>query len=196
MAGGALAGMMVAKNLDNLMKGLERAEKAWAELGDPGLTFAMEEVTGTLEKASGAKRPVLRGTRHGVSVEVRVASDFVHYAWTTLSTNTTAAGEAKLGVHPSPGGALGYLRSLIGQDIEIGDEAFDAGYLITGKPESFAKTALVPSVRDLVLALGPGMASLKVAEDGVEVVLHGVETDAARLGAALDLVAACAKVAP
>ena len=189
-AGGALAGILIGRNLVALHAGIAKAEKEWA--GIDGFAVEAETMEGLLDKTSGKTRPILRGKRGGVDVQVQIKSDVVHYAWTMVSATLTDGVDAKLGVHPSPGGALGYLRSLIGQDLEVGDEAFDAGYLITGEPEEFAKAVLVPSVRDLVTVLGQKLAVFRYSQEKVWVTLHGVETDHELLGAAIDLVAAAA----
>lgn len=189
-AGGALIGIMIGRNLVSLKEGITKAEKEWASI--VGFSLESETMEGVLDKTSGPARPMLRGERGGVEVKVRIKSDMVHYAWTQISADLAEGIDATLGVHPSPGGALGYLRSLIGQDIEVGEEVFDAGYLITGKPESFAVAVLVPSVRELVTVLGQKLAAFHYSKEKVWVTLHGVETDPQILGAAIDLVASAA----
>jgi hypothetical protein len=187
--GGAMAGMLVASNLKRLMSGIDSAREAWRALEARGLTLGTEEVSG-LASASGKQRPYLHGTVAGVTVEVHIRSDSVHYPRTEVVATPLAGADATIGVHLSPGGVLGYLRSWIGQDIEIGDEAFDAAYLIAGKPEEAAKALLVPSVRELIASLGGSLAAFKYEADKVSVVLHGVEVDATNLGVAIDLAAA------
>ncbi len=183
------AALMIARNLLALQDGIKKAEEAWKDLSKIGLTLETEEMKGMMDRTASHTRPKLAGERSGVSVEVRIHSDMVHYGWTVVSGKRPDSSETKLGVICSPGGVLGYLRSLIGQDIEIGDEAFDAGYLITGKPDSFAKEILVPTVREHIVACGAKLAAYKIDGDTVSVTLHGVETDPEILGRAVDLCA-------
>ncbi len=186
-----MAGILIGRNLEHLKSGIATAKESWKALEARGFTLGAEEVSG-LAGASGKERPLLTGDAGGCALEVRVLSDFVHYARTEVAAKPVKGVDAFVGVHPSPGGVMGYLHSWLGQDIQIGDEAFDAGYLITGKPESAAVALLVPSVRDLVVALGPKLAGLTYDKERVAVVLHGVETDAALLGAAIELASAAA----
>lgn len=179
---------MVARNLGNLQEGIAKAREAWKAMASRGLALSLEPMSG-LAAAISKERPALSGEVGGAAIEVRVRSDIVHYGWTDVTGKRAGTGHT-VGVHPNPGGVFGYLRSWLGQDIQIGDEAFDPAYLITGKPEEAAKAVLTPGVRELVVALGTKLAGFTIDEDGVRVVLHGVETDEALLGAAIDLAAA------
>lgn len=194
-AGGALAGMMIARNVAATQKGLAAASVSWKELAGSGLTLRSEETSG-LDVGTGAERPVLEGTVGGTAVRVHVKTDMVHFGWTEIVATRAARFEGKVGVHPSPGGVLGYLRSWIGQDIVIGDEPFDAAYLITGKPEEAAASLLVPSVRELVVHLGQKLAALSVEGDHAKVILSGVEAEVEVLRVAIDLAVAAATWAP
>lgn len=191
-----MAGILIANNIARLTKGIAATGTAWKGLAERGLELREESVTG-VASASGDKRPVLAGNVSGVAVEVHIRSDFVHYATTEISATSRGAIDGEVGVHPSPGGVLGYLRSWIGQDIEVGDEAFDAAYLITGKPESAAKELLTPPLQQLVAALDLAkLAALRYDKERVLVVLNGVEDDTAVLGAAIDLAVAAATRQP
>lgn len=191
MAGGAAAGIMIAQNLGILQKGLEAAPEAWTPLEARGLVLGTRGTSG-FEVASGPTRPFLEGKVDGAAITIHVRSDFVHSARTEIAAKTVDGPDVVVGVHPSPGGLLGYLRSWIGQDIEVGEPAWDEAYLVTGKPEEAAKALLVPSVRDLVAMLGPKLAGFTYGKEQVLVVLGGVETDTATLGTAIDLAVAAA----
>ena len=184
--------MLIAFNIGRLTKGIETATETWKALEARGLALGSEPSTG-LGIASGPTRPTLSGRVAEVEVAVHIRSDFVHFGTTEISAVPGDGIDAEVGVHPSPGGVLGYLRSWIGQDVEVGDEAFDAAYLITSKPESAAKVLLTAPLQQLVMAIEPPkLAALRYAKERVLVVLNGVETDAAVLGAAIDLACAAA----
>jgi hypothetical protein len=60
----------------------------------------------------------------------------------------------------------GFLRSLFrGQDVIVGDQAFDAAFIIKGEPETFVRTALTPTARQQILGLTYAGASITL-EDG------------------------------
>jgi len=187
-----MAGILIANNIVRLTKSIEAATETWKALETRGLALGSEPTKG-LAVASGPERPVLAGQVSGVAVEVHIRSDFVHFGTTEVSAVPGDGMDAEVGVHPSPGGVLGYLRSLLGQDVEVGDEAFDEAFLITSKPESAAKVLLTPPLQHLVVAIEPAkLAALRYTKERVLVVLNGVETDAAVLGAAVDLCCAAA----
>jgi hypothetical protein len=193
MAGGALAGIAIANNIARLQGGIAAAAESWKVLGGRGLVLAQEEVGG-FRAVSGKQRPFLRGTLDGCAVEVHVRSDFVHYATTEVEAVPPAGAEVVVGVHPSPGGVLGYLRAWLGQDVEVGDAHFDEQFLVTAKPAAAARQLLDESMRarvDALVALtGPRFGGLRYTKERVSVVLLGVEADAAVVERAVDL--ACA----
>jgi hypothetical protein len=179
-AGGAIAGLVVAQNIGRLTRGVAEAREKWPALGVRGFRVEDEKVSG-LSAPITPERPVARATIDGVEVEIRIVSDMVHNAHTEVSA-TGATSEAVAGAVPSPGGIFGYLRSMIGQDIEIGDAAFDDAFIITGKPESAAKTLLTTEVRDRLVALTGGkLAGFRCEKGRAVVMLNGVETELASL---------------
>jgi hypothetical protein len=189
---GAAAGLMMANNIARLMKDAETATETWRVLGARGLALGREDV-GTFAAASGKQRPYLAGAIGELPVEVHIQSDFVHYATTVITVTPANGNDAVVGVHPSPHGLLGYLRSWIGQDIQVGDQGFDDAFLITGKPENAARELLSGALRDQLLGLDRArFAGLTYTRERVSVVLLGVETDAAALSAAIDLALAAA----
>lgn len=188
-----MAGLIIANNVKRLTEGLAAATTAWKTLESRRLALETEEVTG-FSKASGPTRPILRGTQNGIACTVSIVSDKVQYAHTRISAKAAQASRAKVGVHPSPAGILGTIRSWIGQDIEIGDADFDEAFLITGKPDEAAKALLTETIRERIVTLAAARLAGFTFEDGeVVVLLHGVETDCDLLGVALDLVADAAK---
>lgn len=180
---------MIARNIASTKEGIDAARESWKTLDARGLTLSFEEV-GVMKAPTGKERPVLKGTVGGVPVEVHIHTDVVHCARTEVTATRAAAFDGKVGLHRSPGGVLGYLRSWIGQDILIGDEVFDEAYLITGKPEAAAKSLLVPSVRELAAALGDKLAGFTVEGSSATVILNGAESDADAIHAAASLAAA------
>lgn len=194
-AGGFMAGQMIGRNLDLLKKGVAEANEAWKALSSKGLELSQEPTTSVFKQTVGATWPSLRGNVGGAPIEVHVRCDAVYFARTEICA-TAKAKDVVVGVHLDPGGLMGYLREWIGQDIHIGDEQFDPAYLITGRPESAAISFLVPSVRELFMALGPKLGGFTHEKEAIKVVLHGVETDPLVLGAAIDLAAAAATWSP
>jgi hypothetical protein len=194
MAGGAAAGILIANNIKLLTAGINGAKTSWKELEPRGLTLTLEPVEGAVKKTSGPERPVLRGNVSGCEVEIAIRSDFVHYGTTEVSAIPPSGADFKAGVHPSPGGILGSLRSWLGQDIIVGDEAFDAAFLVTGKPEEDVKALLGPGLRELIItAFETGkLGSFNYTKDRVSVVVLGAEADPKIIATALDLACAAA----
>ncbi|MCC7542512.1 MAG: hypothetical protein IT379_40220 [Deltaproteobacteria bacterium] len=183
-AGGALVGIMIARNSVLLKEGLAKAGETWGTLRSRGLELTTQQ-----------GRPVLKGELDGVSVEAFVASDAVHYAHTKVIAKALGrSAPVEIGVHPSPGGILGKVRSWLGQDIEIGDEAFDQTFLITGKPVSAPKAFLSDGIRERLTALATGRLAGFTYDEGTAVVtLHGVVSDADEVGLAIDVAAEAAR---
>jgi hypothetical protein len=188
-AGGAAAGLIIAANVARTTKGIARALARWPALEARGLRVERVPTSG-LATATGKERPVARGEIAGVPVEVRVVTDVVHLAHTEVVARRAGDTDAKVGVFPSPGGILGSIRDWLRQDIEIGDEVFDAAFLVTGKPASAAKELLASApLREGIAALAGGpLIGFEHGKDAVRVSLNGVECDVDVLGAAIDVV--------
>jgi hypothetical protein len=177
-AGGAFAGILIANNIARLNAGIAAAPNAWKPLEARGLTVGEE-----------GGRPVLTGAVQGVAVTVKIVSDVVKYAHTEVSAKPPEGVDATVGVHPSPGGVLGQIRSWIGQDIVVGDADFDRAFLVTAKPAGAAKVLLDEAKREHLVALaGTRLAGFTYGRERVAVLLHGVETDPEVLAVAIDLV--------
>ncbi len=183
MAGGAVAGILIGNNVAAAQRGIAEARESWRALEPLGLTLQMVPATGL-------ERPLLSGAVGGRPLEVRVRTDLVHFPQTVVVARRVQPLDGRLRVHPSPGGVLGYLRSVIGQDIEVGDEAFDAAFLITGSPEQRAPSLLVPGVRERLVALLPVLALFECETIWSRVVMNGVVTSASDLEHAVQLVVA------
>jgi hypothetical protein len=180
---GAIGGILIGNNIGRLQAGIAAATVAWKALEKRGLTLGSEPVTG-LATASGKSRPVLTGP----SCSVRIVSDFVHYAHTKIIAVPANGADATVGVHPNPAGLLGWIRQRLGQDIQIGDAAFDEAFLITGQPETAAKALLTAPRRAQIVTLAAShLAGFTYAKGEVVVLLVGVVTDDAVLGTAIDL---------
>jgi hypothetical protein len=195
-AGGAAVGILIANNIVRLQKGIAVASETWQGLQAKGLALSQEEVRG-LKIAGGKTRPMLSGKVGGAQAEVHIVSDLVHYAHTRVSAELAQPTEAKVGVHPSPSGLMGSIRSWLGQDIEIGDPDFDPAFLISGKPESAAASVLTPTVREKISALtATGLAGFTFGDGHAVVMLTGVVTDVVILEVALDLVVEASRLIP
>lgn len=193
-AGGALAGIMIGRNIARLTAGIEAARASWKALEERGLELSQETVEGVLRRTSGATRPKLSGKIEGVSVTVRILSDLVHYAHTEIVAQAPEPRDVELGVHPSPWGLLGRVRSYVGQDIIVGDDAFDDAFLITGEPESAAPKLLNESIRQRITALNAAsFAGLTFDGSRALILLVGVVTEPEIIDAAIDVVAELAR---
>jgi hypothetical protein len=195
-AGGAAVGILVANNIVRLQKGMAVASETWQGLQAKGLTLGQEEVRG-LKIAAGKTRPMLSGSVGGAQAEVHIVSDLVHFAHTRVRAALAQPTDAKVGVHPSPSGLMGSIRSWLGQDIEIGDPDFDPAFLISGKPEAAAASVLTPTVREKISALtATGLAGFTFGDGYAMVMLQGVVTDVVILEVALDLVVEASRLTP
>jgi hypothetical protein len=179
-AGGAIAGLVVAQNIGRLTRGVAEAREKWTALAARGFRVEEEKMSGPAAPIT-PERPVAKAVIDGVEVEIRIVSDMVHNAHTEVAA-VGAPTDAVAGAVPSPGGIFGYLRSLFGQDLEIGDAAFDDAFVITAKPESAAKALLTTEVRDRLVALTGGkLAGFRYEKGRAVVMLNGIETELASL---------------
>jgi hypothetical protein len=181
--------LIIANNVARTAKGLARAIASWQALNARGLRVELEPTSGA-NVATGKQRPVASGVIAGVEVEIRVITDLVHCAHTDVTARRSGATDAKVAVFPSPGGIMSAIRDWLQQDIEIGDEAFDEAFLVTGKPASAAKELLASAaLRDGIATLAGGpLIGFEYGKSLVRVSLNGVESDVDVLGAAVDVV--------
>lgn len=179
-----MAGILIARNRAQLRDKLAEVKESWKPLEGSGLTLSTHD-----------GRTVLSGELDGITCRVSVISDLVHYAHTKIvATPIPSAAKVELGVHPSPGGIMGKVRSWLGQDIEIGDEAFDAAFLVSGDPKSAPKAFLSDGIRENLTVLASGrLAGFTYCADEAVVLLHGVQSDPAEIAVALDVVTDAAR---
>lgn len=188
-AGGVIAGLLIANNVKRTTDGITAAQDAWGAVD--GLELVTEPVEGASKKTTGAERPELRGSIGGCDVRVRIVSDIVHYAHTEIVA-TPSGGQGlkgiEVGVHPSPRGMLGRVRSWLGQDIEVGDEAFDEAFLITGDPVSAPPQMLGAELRERLTTLDAGpLAGLVYDGDKATVLMTGVVVEPEVIGLAVQV---------
>jgi len=185
---GTVAGVLIAKNVKRTTDGIKAARDAWGAV--EGLELVTAPVDGTLKKATGSERPELRGSIGGCDVRVRIVSDIVHYAHTEIVATPSDGRGVKgveVGVHPSPRGMLGSVRSWLGQDIEVGDEAFDEAFLITGDPVSAAPQMLGAELRERLTSLDAGpFAGLVYDGDKATILMTGVVVEPEVIGLAVE----------
>ena len=175
-AGGAMAGIIIGRNLALLEAGLAQLPAAWAPLAARGLAMT-----------TAAGRPAASGAVLGFPTTVAVVTDLVQFATTEVRVEG-GAGTMEVGVYPSPGGMLGRIRSWLGQDIEVGDPGFDARYLVTALPAESAAKVLGEPVRAGITALSSGTFLGLTLERGVVTIrFAGVVTDADTVSLALDV---------
>lgn len=194
-AGGAFAGVLIANNIARLRTGLAEAQESWKALTARGLELGVEQVSGLQLGVTDERkeRPTLTGEPGGLRTTVRVRTDAVHYAHTEVLVVPSDLEAVTVGVQHSPGGIFGHLKSWYSGDLEVGDAAFDAEYIVTARPAAAASAMLGPAVREKITALGGRLAGFKYSADGVQVLLVGVETDAAALSLALELASEAAR---
>ncbi len=177
--GGAIGAIVVARNVKRTNDAMAAAPAAWQPLVDGGLELGRDD----------EGRPKLAGTIGGVAVLVRLVADMKVSAHTRVIARLPAKGVERVGVYPSPAGLLGKVRSMIGQDILIGDETFDEEFLITAKPESAATKLLSPELRGLLTALAGGnLGGFNLRKRTARIQLQGVELDPEVLDVALEAV--------
>lgn len=184
---GAFGGVVIGNNIARLQTGIAAATAAWRALESRGLVLGTESVRG-IAIASGRTRPMLTGKLDGIACAVQIVSDFVHYAHTKITATPVPGVDATVGVHPNPAGLFGKVRMWLGQDIVIGDPAFDEAFLITGKPTTAAAQLLTQGRRDRIVTLAAShLAGFVYEREEVVVLLVGVVTDVDILDTALDL---------
>ena len=77
----------------------------------------------------------------------------------------------------------GFFKKMFrGQDINVGDPAFDAAFVIKGKPEAFVRDALTPTAREQILGIEHAGCSITLAEG----VLKALSKDLLTTGEHLD----------
>lgn len=191
-AGGALAGMLVARNLALLKEGVAAATASWGALAGNGLELGTDPQV--LALGPEHLPPRLDGRVDGVAVAVRVVADAVYCATTQVTAMPLAPSFAEVSVHPNQGGLLGRVRAWLGQDVEVGDPAFDEPFLVLSRPREAAAELVDADARRAIAALAAqGFNGLHRDRDRVLVVLAGVQSDAEVVRVAIDVAVSVAR---
>lgn len=176
-AGGAFAGIAIGRNIALLQERSALAPEAWAPLHARGLAPGKDDVGPTLE-----------GLVADVACRVSIITDAVKFAYTKVVVKPAAGEAVTVGVHPNPPGMLGRVRAWLAQDIVVGDEPFDAAFLVTADPKAAAAALLQPALREKLLALAATrFAGFTYERDAVTVLVPGVELEPDVLGLAIDI---------
>ena len=187
-AGGAMAGMMIARNITLLEEGITAASGSWRALEGQGLSLGWDPAVAGVDPNK--RPPRLDGRVSGATCSVRITTDGVYCATTEISALLGAPSEAEISVYPNRGGLLGRIRQWLGQDVEVGDPAFDEPFLVLSRPREAAAKILDRQSRDEIAALAAaGLSGLLVGDGKVVVSIAGVQADAEIVRMALQLAA-------
>ncbi len=185
--------------LERVKEQAAAAKTSWQAMAERGLELDEEPVVPVFEKnILGPTLPCLRGTVDGCEVTVRILADGVRTTHTEVRARPAQALKGvKIGVHPSPWGILGTIRSWLGQDIEVGDEAFDEAFLITGEPASAPPQVLDAPLREKLMNLNAtSFAGLVFDGESARVLMTGVLTSRELVSSAIDVAVAVANWKP
>lgn len=86
-----------------------------------------------------------------------------------------------------------FARLFRGQDVEVGDAAFDAAFVIKGEPESFVRAALMPAARRQILGLASAGASITLEDGKLSAWTNHLLTDLTQLDALMKAAFAAAE---
>ena len=191
--------LFFAAELERVKEQAAAAKTSWQAMAERGLELDQEPVVPVFEKnILGPTLPCLRGTVDGCKVTVRILADGVRTTHTEFRARPAEPlTGVKIGVHPSPWGILGTIRSWLGQDIEVGDEAFDEAFLITGKPASAPPQVLDAPLREKLVTLNANsFAGLVFDGESAKVLMSGVITAREMVSTAIDVAVAVANWKP
>jgi hypothetical protein len=188
MAAGVILAAAAAKRRKEVdAAAIARCEESWKPVADKvELTFSVE-----------AGKPLISGRHRGIECSLGIELDRYGYAHTRAIATPLKTVECHAGVVPNPGGALGFLKSLVAQDILVGDPPFDDAFLIQGKPVELVVSLLDVALRDRLTTLATHKLTAFTYEPGKVVVqLPNVELDAEWLEAALEVVVEAGRWSP
>lgn len=189
MAAGAIlmAAAGAARRKKDDAAAIARCEELWKPVADKvELTFSIAD-----------GKPLISGRHRGVACSLTVEVDRYNFSHTRATATPLKHIECKAGVYPNPGGALGFLKLLVQQDIVVGDPPFDDAFLIQGQPEPLVTSLLGVTVRDHLAHLASHKLTAFTYEPGkVLVQLPNVELDPEWLATALELVVEAARWSP
>lgn len=83
----------------------------------------------------------------------------------------------RLSLARQDGGDGFFSRLFRGQDVIVGDPAFDAAFVIKGEPETFVRAALTPQARQAILGLAHASCSISVDDGKVVAWARSLLTD-------------------
>lgn len=166
---------------------IARCEETWKPVADKvEMTFSVE-----------AGKPLISGRHRGIECSLGIGLDRYGHAHTRATAISLKTVDCHAGVYPNPGGALGFLKTLIVQDILVGDPPFDDAFLIQGKPVALVVSLLGVTVRECLVTLAAHKLTAFTYEPGKVVVqLPNVELDAEWLETALELVVEAGRWSP
>lgn len=156
--------------LDTAVAFAQRLVSARAEIGDSTSQQqserALREVAARLAFSYDAARSVAHGRLEGMHVEAdAVVVDQSRQTRFAVRFDRALGMQLKL----QPQGALHAIARFVGmQDIETGDPAFDARFVIKGQPEARVRAALTPDVRQRLSALQDQSVTLTIEDDRIE----------------------------
>ena len=161
-----------------ILRGHQQVNTAWEAFArSTRMTFNSGGTLG-YPKVSGD----YQGTLVALSVYVSGSGRHATYYTQLTAAVKTAAGNS-LSVYRE--GVVGWLdKALGGQDVQVGNEAFDLGYVVKSQPPDLAQRTLNSAVCGAMLELGVRSMSLK--EGRLQLYLLGVETKQETLTAFLE----------
>ncbi|CAN5398492.1 hypothetical protein BH09MYX1_BH09MYX1_59850 [soil metagenome] len=179
-----LAAAAAAKRKRDEDLAVQTALDTWSRFArDRGLAFSTTRSS-----------PEIAGTILGIPCRAWMITDRNGFVHTTLEGVPIQEIDGHVGVVPNPGGALGFVKHLVTQDVAIGDEEFDDAFLVRAKPESFARELLGPALRAYISPLAVRkMASFVYEARRVALHFSHVEVEAEWIGAGFDAVVEAAR---
>ncbi len=167
---------LISRSLDTVVDVARRIASARAQVGPSGAERAMTAGWQAIAAQRGLDlvAGVLSGRIEGAHVEVRgqLGGGF--------QTTFTARFDRRLGVGLvlKRQGLFHGIRKLLGmQDIETGDAAFDARFVVQGRPPEVVRGLLTSEVRASLVALQEQSSSLLVEDDYVSAEVEWLVTD-------------------
>lgn len=129
------------------------------------------------------------GVIDGVSCAMSVVKDPEGWAHTQASAEAPQPSKVWVGVFPNPFGVLDLVKAKLGEDLLVGDKAFDASYIVRAEPDEIAVAMLRADVRERIKRMaGEGFEALTYDSGRVLLQWRGIESRAEVLSYALQTV--------
>ncbi len=181
----------LATTLDNLVDLARRVLAARAQIGPSEGERAVQEQWRQVAERRGLALDVegtrMSGRTEGVYVEVD-AQLVKQQRWTVFTVRFDRPLGASLKMTRQS--SLHSIGKLLGmQDIEVGDPAFDARFLIKGSPPDRVRALLTPEVRARLAELSDRASALEVHDDRLEARVGWLVAQAADVDSGLAMVA-------